>query len=76
MARKQAYTVTDGKLVLELTPDDGDWYCVTAPMHPGVITQAKSIPEAFDMARDAIEVLTRGRKKRFEAQKRAAAKSA
>jgi hypothetical protein len=75
MARSKSYTVTDGKLVLELTPDDGDWYCVTAPMHPGVVTQAKTIPEAFEMARDAIKLLSTCRKKRFKQQTSEAAAS-
>jgi predicted RNase H-like HicB family nuclease len=52
-----AYNISDGSLVLTLTPDEDDWYCVTSPMHPGLITQAKTIPEAFEMARDALDGL-------------------
>ncbi|MCI0700056.1 MAG: type II toxin-antitoxin system HicB family antitoxin [Planctomycetia bacterium] len=48
------YTVTDGDLVLVLEPDDG-WYCVTSPFNPDIITQARTLEEAFEMARDVIE---------------------
>ena len=51
------YTVTDGKLVLNLQEDEGGWYTVTSPTDPALITQAKSIREAFRMARDAMSVL-------------------
>ena len=47
------YTVSDGKLVLTLQEDEGGWYTVTSPTDPAMITQAKSIKEAFQMARDA-----------------------
>jgi len=60
MAKK--YNVSDGKLVLTLTEDEGGWYCVTSPMQPGLVTQARSIPEAFEMARDAIKELRAARK--------------
>ena len=60
MAR--SYSVSDGKLLLTLTEDEGDWYCVTSPMQPGLVTQAGSIPEAFDMARDAIKDLRGARR--------------
>jgi antitoxin HicB len=55
------YNVSDGKLVITLEEAGGGWYCVTTPMDPGVTTQARSIPEAFMMARDAMKVLRRGR---------------
>ena len=61
----KAYTVSDGKLVLTLTPDEGGWYCVTSPMQPGMVTQAKSVPEAFEMARDAIKGLRAARKQLY-----------
>jgi antitoxin HicB len=54
MAKKQTkYTVTDGDLVLTLEPDDG-WYCVTSPFNPEIITQARTLEEAFEMARDVV----------------------
>jgi antitoxin HicB len=62
MATKR-FTVSDGKLVLCLTPDPEGGYCVTSPLDPGLITQGDSIEEAFDMAYDALKTLTRARKK-------------
>jgi predicted RNase H-like HicB family nuclease len=55
MAKKPTkYTVTDGELVLVLEPDDG-WYCVTSPFNPDILTQARTLEEAFEMARDVIQ---------------------
>lgn len=59
MAKKKAktYTVSDGQMLLQLEDAGDGWWCVTAPMEPGVVTQARSIPEAFEMARDAAQAL-------------------
>ena len=57
------YTVSDGKLLLKLEPDEDGWYCVTAPLNPGLVTQAKTIPEAFEMARDAEKALAEVRQR-------------
>jgi antitoxin HicB len=67
MAKK--YTVCDGKLVLTLEPDDG-WYVVTSPMDPQLVTQARTIEEAFEMARDALKGLHRIRMKWFKQTRR------
>jgi predicted RNase H-like HicB family nuclease len=56
------YMVSDGKLVLHLTPDDDGWYTVTAPLEPGLVTMAKTIPEAFEMAHDALKGLREARR--------------
>ena len=56
------YNVTDGKMVLTLTEDEGGWYTVTSPTDPALITQAKTIREAFRMARDAMAALTASRR--------------
>jgi len=64
MAKKK-YTVGDGKLVLTLEPAAKGWYVVTSPFDPGITTQARSVPEAFEMARDAIKLLQRSRAKRY-----------
>ena len=51
------YTVSDGELVLTLEAlpgEDGGGYGVTSPLEPQLVTEAKSIEEAFDMAHDAI----------------------
>jgi antitoxin HicB len=54
MAKPTKYTVTDGKLVLTLEVCDEGGYIVTVPMNPDVLTQADSVEEAFEMARDSI----------------------
>jgi antitoxin HicB len=56
------YTVSDGKLVLNLEEAEEGGYIVTSPSDPAVITQAQSISEAFDMARDAMAVLKAARR--------------
>ena len=60
MARRK-YTVSDGKLVLTLEPDEDGWYIVTSPTDPAMITQARTIPEAFEMAGDAFAALAASR---------------
>lgn len=71
MAAKK-YTVSDGKLVLHLQPDEDGWFCVTSPTDPAMITQARSIEEAFKMARDAFATLAASRadKDRWNPRKR------
>jgi len=51
------YTVSDGKLLLTLQPAEDGWFVVTSPVDPAMITQARTIPEAFTMARDAFAAL-------------------
>ena len=60
MAKKK-YTVSDGRLVLTLREDEGGWYVVTSPTDPAMITQARSIPEAFQRSRDAFAALAASR---------------
>ncbi|HWB20021.1 MAG TPA: hypothetical protein VG711_06965 [Phycisphaerales bacterium] len=60
------YTVSDGKLVLTLEEAERGWYVVTSPMDPGITTQARSVKEAFVMARDAQKVLRKSRAKFFK----------
>lgn len=57
MAKPIKYTVSDGKLVLTLEVCEEGGYCVTSPLNPDVLTQADSLEEAFEMARDAISLL-------------------
>jgi antitoxin HicB len=59
--RMKKYTVSDGKLVLTLQEDEGGWYTVTSPTDPAMITQAKTIKQAFQMAKDAFEALAASR---------------
>lgn len=63
MARAKRYNVTDGKLLLTLQEDEGGWYTVTSPDDPALITQARTISEAFVMARDARAALAASRQK-------------
>jgi predicted RNase H-like HicB family nuclease len=51
------YQVSDGKLLLTLQPDSGGWFTVTSPLDPAMITQARTIEEAFAQARDAFAAL-------------------
>ena len=60
--RKQ-YTVSDGKLVLNLQPAAEGGYVVTSPLDPELITEAETVEEAFANARDALQALTRSRAK-------------
>jgi antitoxin HicB len=55
------YTVSDGKLVLNLEEAEEGGYIVTSPLDPELITQAESIREAFANARDAALALKRSR---------------
>ena len=61
MSRPRRYTISDGKLVLTLQEDEGGWFTVTSPTDPAMITQACTIREAFEMARDAMAALTASR---------------
>jgi predicted RNase H-like HicB family nuclease len=58
---KRRYQVSDGKLLLTLEPDNDGWFVVTSPTDPAMITQARSIEEAFTMARDAFAALATSR---------------
>jgi hypothetical protein len=73
VAKIPSYTVSDGRLMLTLRKAGKGWYAVTSPLDPELITQAKSLPEAFAMAYDAKKTLDEARRKRF---KRLAGKSA
>ena len=60
------YIVSDGELVLTLETlpeEDGGGYIVTSPLEPQLVTEAKTIEEAFAMARDAIEALRQSRRR-------------
>ena len=82
MARPIKYTVSDGKLVLTLEAAEEGGYVVTSPLNPDVLTQADSLEEAFEMARDIIALFeedraeerrTRNKKSRSGRKKRAVA---
>jgi antitoxin HicB len=60
---KQQYTVSDGKIVLALQPAEEGGYVVTSPLDPELITEAETVEEAFDNARDALKALAQSRAK-------------
>jgi antitoxin HicB len=57
------YTVSDGKLVLNLKAAEEGGYIVTSPLDPELITEAESLEEAFANARDAALALKPARVK-------------
>jgi antitoxin HicB len=59
------YTVSDGKLVLNLEAAEEGGYIVTSPLDPELITQAETLEEAFANARDAAQALKQARVKLF-----------
>ena len=59
----QVYQISDGKLTLELRPAGKGWYAVTCPLDPQLMTQARSVEEAFEMAHDARKALIKARAK-------------
>ncbi len=61
--KSKSYTVSDGRMVLTLTPAKEGGYVIRSPLDPELITEAETIPEAFDMARDALRSLRAARAK-------------
>ncbi|HEY3245093.1 MAG TPA: type II toxin-antitoxin system HicB family antitoxin [Phycisphaerae bacterium] len=57
----KSYTVSDGKLVLRLAEADEGGFVVTSPLDPELITEAETIAQAFENARDALRALRRSR---------------
>ncbi|HEX4795561.1 MAG TPA: type II toxin-antitoxin system HicB family antitoxin [Humisphaera sp.] len=57
------YTVSDGKIVLTLEEAREGGFVVTSPLDPGLVTEAQSVAEAFENARDALKELARSRAK-------------
>ncbi len=47
------YIVTDGEMVLHLETAEEGGYTVTSPFMKGLVTEAETLEEAFEMARDA-----------------------
>jgi antitoxin HicB len=60
---RRSYTVSDGRLVLTLTPAKEGGFVVTSPMEPELVTEADNLKEAFEMAHDALRALQASRKK-------------
>jgi len=59
MAKK--YTISDGKLVLTLEAAREGGFIVSSPLDPGLWTQAETIAQAFENARDAMKELALAR---------------
>ena len=57
------YTVSDGRIVLILQEAEEGGYIVTSPLDPQLITEAETVREAFENARDALIALTASRRK-------------
>jgi antitoxin HicB len=57
------YTISDGKLVPLLQEADEGGYIVTSPLDPELITEAETVAEAFENARDALKALRDSRAK-------------
>lgn len=57
------FVVSDGEFVLNLDPAEEGGYVVTAPFDSELITEAESLEEAFENARDAAEALRECRQK-------------
>lgn len=60
--KKTSFTVSDGKLVLDLQPAEEGGYIVTSPLDPELITEAETLEEAFENAHDAAKALRQSRR--------------
>ena len=76
MKRIKRFTVSDGEMVLTLEAAEEGGYLVTSPFDPELITEAETVEEAFEMARDAAEGLRKIRAKRFGRRKKVSGKGA
>lgn len=61
--KQNKYTVTDGKMVITLQEAAEGGYVVTSPLDPELITEAETVAEAFENARDAAKALRQSRAK-------------
>jgi predicted RNase H-like HicB family nuclease len=57
------YAVSDGKVVLTLEEAPEGGFIVTAPFDPELITEAETLSEAFQNARDATKAIRQSRAK-------------
>jgi antitoxin HicB len=63
MVAIKTYTVSDGEMVLTLEPAEEGGFVVTSPLDPELVTEADSLEQAFENARDAADALNASRKK-------------
>ena len=66
------YTISDGKLVLNLQEAEEGGYIVTSPFDPELITEAETVKDAFENARDALAALSASRRKLMKKLQRVA----
>ena len=57
------HPVNDDDLVLTLELGETGWYTVTSPLDLWLVAEVRSVPEAFEMARDAWRELRTARRK-------------
>jgi antitoxin HicB len=74
MKRRKEFTVSDGKMTLVLEPAEEGGYLVRSPFDPELVTEAESLEEAFENARDAARALRGARIKLSSALRKAASK--
>lgn len=75
MKARPRFTVSDGELVLVLEPAEEGGYLVESPLDPELVTQAETLEEAFENARDASLALRESRRKLQIQPKKASEKS-
>ncbi len=63
MVLMKQYAVSDGRVVLTLQEAAEGGYVLTSPLYPQLITEADTVNEAFDNARDALAALAASRRK-------------
>jgi antitoxin HicB len=61
MSTNQVYSVSNGEMLLTLEPAEEGGYVVTSPLDPELITEAESLDEAFENAKDASKALNESR---------------
>jgi antitoxin HicB len=63
MIGSRKYVVSDGQFVLTLEPAEEGGFVVTSPLDPELVTEAETLEEAFENARDAADALNESRQK-------------
>jgi antitoxin HicB len=61
LSMSKRYTVSDGKMVLNLGEAEKGGYVVSSPLDPELMTEAETLEEAFANARDAAKALKQSR---------------
>lgn len=56
MKSKTPITVGDYSFTILVEPNDPDGYLVTCPALPGLVTEGDTLDEAYEMAKDAVQL--------------------